>query len=108
MATTIDGTAAVVNVTTTEEAITLNPQRSYTFAHLGRDTSGVPITDPIYLSQTTGFTPDDSANADKVTLLDGREATLGPGIATLYARMAATSVPVNMQVVPSAQWLGDF
>lgn len=78
---------ATLLVNTTLQLLTIENQRSYTFAHDGETVAGVANTSKIYLFTAVSGHPtisyNDSEATQKAKLLAGRSITLGPGLKTI-------------------------
>ena len=104
--TQIDDKPVVLEVTTVESSIVLDPDRDYTCVHSGEDTSGNPVTNTAYLSSSAGVDADASEGDDKAKLLDGGSITVGPGWKALY--FATEAGAPTMTVVPSGLKGGNW
>lgn len=80
---------AVLQATTSEQTLTLDPGRAYILAHNDRDISGVAASDTIYLADNASVDNDDSEGPNKCMLISGRVVQVGPGVTTLKYRLAA-------------------
>ena len=77
-------------------SVTVEPDRSYTLIHLGKDVLGADFYYPIWFTFQQDFgdsgapSADYSAEANKLVLLDGHRATLPPGITKIAYRISTT------------------
>ena len=101
-----DHKPAVLLASTAEASVTLSNHKRYRLFHDGEDGTGTACTVAIYLrcdADTVVATAAEGAN--KAKLLATRNLTIGPGVKTLYFKMA--SVDCTFTIVPE-EFLGDI
>lgn len=101
-----DGNPAVLEATTTLQAVTLDPQREYTVGHDGEDTAGSSSTGSVYLAVDAAVDNDASEGANKAKLINGRSLVIGPGVGVLKFRTASGSPTFTINPGPRlhGQW----
>lgn len=94
----------VLNATTSEASITLDPDKTYTVAHNAKTNGGVDATETIYCSDEASITATAAEGANKLILYYTRSAIIGPGVNTLYFVTAANSATFTL--APSKKEMG--
>jgi len=81
---------AVVLASGTEDSVSLERHKRYHLYHDGEDASGNACTQTIYLRcNADTVDADTSEGANKAKLKSGGNLTIGPGVDTLYFKMAS-------------------
>ena len=89
---TIGEDGGVIEATTTEGSVTLDPYYRYAIWHNGRNTSGAADDDTIYFSTSAEVEADPAAGSGRQQLVDGASAPLPLGAAILRFK-TATGAP---------------
>jgi hypothetical protein len=106
--TTIDQYPALVEVTTAQVTLSVNPDRAYTIVHTGKDTNGATAEDVVIVSLDTNVTATWAEGTNKLPLQSGKTVAVGPGINNIALKQPAGSSATTVTVVPDVRWMGNF
>lgn len=95
-----DVALAVLEVTTSEQEVILDPRREYTLSHDGENTSGAEDTNTIYLATEGDVVADANEGEDKYKLKNGRFTTVGPDKTVLKFASASGSPTMSVSAGP--------
>lgn len=82
---------AILEATTTQDTVALDPWRRYSLSHNQVNTAGAGATQTIYLATAADVTASADSGADKAALIDIRTLVIGPGVSVLRFKTAAGS-----------------
>lgn len=89
---------ALVEVTSSNSILTLDPSRVYTLFHTGKDSAGSDATGDIFGDVSGDRVASYAADTDKVVIQSGKSIAIGPGFAS-YNVITASDSPM-LQVIP--------
>lgn len=87
--TSMIGGVANLAAGTSEQSITLDPQREYSLGHNGVDSAGSADTNTIFLSLGSAVVASYAAGEDKFPLLSGSSVIVGPGVSVIRFKTAS-------------------